>query len=314
MAGPYTHLTIAHGAMLDERLPESLSSLLQIKASHVYIGALAPDMPYAALDKEWSDTYHRRDTGRFLEACMNGLRTRRASGEYPQQSLDAMEAWIYGYASHLVVDTFLHPVNEATVGIRSGELDPVRHRECEMTQDTLLVSDVHVKGVEICSGAYAHTLRMALDSDELSDVAELWESAHDEIYGDLEPDSGPRLWMPAFVEIMEMIESGQAVQHFTRHIHNDAGGHVRYSSSDSLRSDRPDLVADYYDHVHLPDGRSGPFLTGVFPLVIDAVVGLWDLMEGVLSSSDDEFEVRFDSWDLDRGVEVSSDELVFWRG
>jgi hypothetical protein len=314
MAGPYTHLTIAHGAMLDAQLSPELAELLQVKASYVYVGALSPDMPYASLDTQYSDMYHRRDTGRVLQAGLELLRRHRLSADYSTSALHAMEAWLYGYASHLVIDTFLHPVNQATVAVGGREMDPLRHRECEMAQDILLVSDVHADDVEICTGAYSYTLRMALDSDEISDVAEFWESIHDTVYGDLAPDTGPRLWIPSFIEIIELIEKGQAVQHLTRHINNDLGQNVQYVAADALRSDRPDLVADYYEHVHLPDGASAHFLNDVFPAAVDAVLGLWDLMEGVLNAQDDELEVRFDSWDLDRGVELSSDEMVFWRG
>jgi hypothetical protein len=313
MAGPYTHLTIAHGAMLDAQLPAELADFLQVKASYVYVGALSPDMPYASLDTDYTDMYHRRDTGRVLQTGLELLRRRKSNGDYSRNALDAMEAWLYGYASHLVIDTFLHPINEATVAIGGRQMDPLRHRECEMAQDILLVADVHSDNVEICTGAYSYTLRMALDSDEINEVAEFWESIHDNVYGDLAPDTGPRLWIPSFVEIIELVEKGQAVQHFTRHINNDMGENVQYVTADILRSDRPDLVADYYEHVHLPDGGIAHFMNDIFPAAIDAVLGLWDLMDGVLRSEDDELEVRFDSWDLDRGVEVSSDALVFWR-
>ncbi len=312
MAGPYTHITIAHGAMLDDRLSDRLSQTLSRKAGHVYIGALAPDSPFAAMDAAWTDTYHRRDTGRFLQSCLSELKKRRVGEEYPTDALESIEAWIFGYASHLVIDTFLHPVNASTIGMTKGGLDTVRHRECEMTQDTMLVSEIHVSGTEIPTGAYGVTLREALDSPEFDDMIEFWEALQDQVYGDTAPETGPRLWIESFVELIELLESGHAVQHFTRHIHSDAGGHVRYVNADTLRNDRPDLVADFYEHVHLPDGSIVNFRTGVFPKAINAVVGLWDLMDDMLSV-DEEVEISFNSWDLDLGIDVNSGETVFWR-
>jgi hypothetical protein len=312
MAGPYTHLTIAHGAMLDGRLSPDLIDRLQTWASFTYLGALSPDMPYATLDSEITDTYHQRHTGRFLAACIRELRRLRAEEDSNAEALDAIEAWVYGYASHLVVDTFLHPLNEITVGAGSGELDPLRHRECEMTQDTLLVAEMHEEGTEISSGAYSYTLRMALDAEFFDDVAEFWERIHDDVYGEIAPDTGPRLWAPSFVELMELLEEGQAVQHFTRHIHSDAGGHVRFSDSDTLRNERPDLVTDYFEHVTLPDGSIAHFAYSIFPKAVDAVLGLWDILEAVIEDENEAMDVEFASWNLDSGTDIPGGQLVFW--
>ena len=312
MAGPYTHITIAHAAILDSRLTEDLTDLLRRKANFLYVGALTPDTPFAAMDVEWTNSYHRRDTGRFLGTCVSEYKLRREGGEFSVDALESMQAWIYGYASHLVVDTFLHPVNACTIGEANGGLDVVRHRECEMTQDTLLVAEVHVRGTEVQTGAYAHTLREALDAPEFDDFIEYWEAVQDHVYGGTAQETGPRLWIESFVELMELLESGHAVQHFTRHIHTDAGGHVHYSTADELRNDRPDLVADFYEHVHLPDGTIAHFRTGVMPLALDAVIGLWELLEDMLST-DGEFDVSFNSWDLDLGIDAESGEAVFWK-
>jgi len=313
MAGIFTHWMIVESALLQlDRLPASRHlATLAARGGFVALGSIGPDYPYlaeaaAALPpaRSWADRMHRERSGEFM---VRGLRNLGALGGSDHE---LALAWLFGFATHLVADTIVHPVVNATVG-GLAQFRGKEHHHCEMVQDCYLYRAV--SGLEIPDGRYLEPLRSCShpdDPDRLHPaLAAFWTRALRDLYPEAKAcfqDIDPDGW------------HGHVVRR-ARALADPAAADRAGADGDELRLARrrsselsDEEVARFIREVKLPGGGTGNFQRDVFDKVVAQVIAVWGrLLADVEEGNPEGCRAYLRNWDLDRGVDA--DAAYFWR-
>ncbi len=124
MPATFAHCLIAREAiqrMGVEGTP--YSGILKIKNNFVVMGATGPDYPYLTdvikygafhIGHNWANRMHYENVTRFIGEGIRKLSEMDKRSDQFQTCL----AWFAGYASHVIVDSFVHPaINRIVNGI-----------------------------------------------------------------------------------------------------------------------------------------------------------------------------------------------------
>jgi Zinc dependent phospholipase C len=90
-------------------------------------------------------------------------------------------AWLYGYASHIVFDSSVHPVVRAIVG--EYEKNKTEHRACEMFMDTFIYKEIF--GEELNNGQWVGYMKSLTDITTGGmdpSVSNLWKTMLKEVH------------------------------------------------------------------------------------------------------------------------------------
>ena len=149
MAGCYTHLTVV-SKIIDKRVLKNigfnggLSKMLREWSNYALLGAVSPDLPYLGLGKKWADKFHYVKTAQIVREGLAELCGKSLDVDQTQKQI----AWLFGYATHLVTDLYIHPVIEMKVGPYAE--NATEHRTCEMNQDVWILKKEMFNDVGRC--------------------------------------------------------------------------------------------------------------------------------------------------------------------
>lgn len=153
MPTAFAHMIAADNAkrQLDKqglKLPELV---LNRHPQWLQAGTVEPDYPY--LDHiltshepsdSWADLLHYANTGDVVRAGVK-IQGSRYPLEKSAKEFERALAWLYGYASHVVLDSSVRLAVRGIVG--EYEQNKTEHRACEMFMDSIIYNDVF--GVEL---------------------------------------------------------------------------------------------------------------------------------------------------------------------
>ena len=316
LAGTFTHWMVVEEALRQcneqpGKHPQSFPAIFSQK-HFVSLGAVSPDYPYLTdlLNKwfkthSWADRMHYENTGAFVQHGMERLLS--LSGD----TFSVCQAWLAGYASHVITDSVIHPVVQAIVG--PYIFNSTEHRHCEMVQDAFIFHDI--KGQEISYTAldgtdYCSMLKKCSDPEDPEkihpDLCQLWS----ETLKACHPGAGPYFdrivpdkWHENFISRIEGAADPICICRNFEEKEN-----IAYKKTPDISSDEWER---FYGVVRLPGNKTGGFKQDVFEKAVDAVISTWDKF---LSDVEKKIPVGcaeyLKNWNLDTGVD--EDRPHFW--
>ncbi|MDP1816778.1 MAG: zinc dependent phospholipase C family protein, partial [Leadbetterella sp.] len=143
MPATFAHCLIARKAITQMGADKApYSGILKIKNNYVVMGATGPDYPYLTdvikygvlhIGHNWANRMHYENVEQFIK---EGIRKLSLMDKKGDQFLTCL-SWFAGYVSHVIVDSFVHPVINCIVnGIYI--FTNVEHTHCELIQDVYI--------------------------------------------------------------------------------------------------------------------------------------------------------------------------------
>ncbi|MEN6373281.1 MAG: zinc dependent phospholipase C family protein [Smithella sp.] len=310
MAGTFTHWMVVEDALkkyanIPDRHPhfQTISNLIHF----VYLGAVGPDYPYLTellsgffKVHSWADRMHYENTGEFVRYGIQNLPSNYANAS------DVCIAWLCGFASHLVVDSVIHPVVQATVG--PYIFNSTEHRHCELTQDSYIFHEI--KNLEIRHSDYARFLKMCSDPYDENKIhpylRDYWiktlQTTHSgaaEYFDKIDPDC----WHENFMSRITFAEDpGPIFRHIAK------GKNLAYKNSDELTSDER---LRFIDQLTLPDKSKVDFRQYVFYKAVTKVTDVWKcLFEDIYNNNSSGPAAYLKDWNLDTGIDENN--FYYW--
>jgi len=310
MAGTFTHWMVVDeilnrhgGSLAADDYFRTISNL----GPFVYLGAVGPDYPYLSellsgyvKVHSWADRMHYENTGKFVQVGIQNLPRGNAN------AFNVCMAWLCGFASHLVVDSVVHPVVLATVG--PYIFNSTEHRHCELSQDSYIFHEI--KHLEIRHSDYAAFLKMCsdpYDDDKIHPyLRDYWiktlRAAHPgaaKHFDDIDPDT----WHEKFMSRVAFAENPWPIfRHFA--VEND----LAYRNTDELTDEER---RRFIDRVTVPNGAEVDFKRDVFDKAVAEVIVAWQsLFTDIRNNAPVKPASYFREWNLDTGVDEGN--VYFW--
>ena len=303
MAGCYTHLTVV-SKILDKRVLKkigvdaSISKALREWSNYALLGAVSPDLPYLGMGKPWADRFHYEKTSQIVREGLIALFGKLLDDVHSQKQM----AWLFGYATHLVTDLYIHPVIEKKVGPYAE--NKTEHRTCEMNQDVWILKKEMFDDVGRCE-IFDNTIKTCTETgaegyfvDEA--ISEFWKTLIKKAYSPRRSPSSKR-WYFCFVTLMDKFaENPDKHLIITRTLLKNF--HYGYPSE-------PDM--NYVDNLQRPNGESVDF-HAVFNEAVEKAKVYWAQMANAVRSKDVSCFTLPDG-NLDTGKLLSDPEAsIFW--
>jgi len=294
------------------------------KNNFVIMGAAGPDYPYLTdiittsifqISHTWANRMHYENTLLLVKEGVRRLGAMDKVGE----PFSIRLAWFCGFVSHVVADSYLHPVVNSIVG-GPYIFTHAEHGKCELIQDVYIFR--RLTGNDIVSSnpregnlAYLNILEECCDPadgdknrihPEVRDFwRELLEVAHpnaSEYFGDISPDK----WHYNYKGRVNFVVDPGAI---FRHVVGLTGrAYIRESEIPAPEREK------YITKIRLPDGRISDY-DAVYNKSVDLIVGIWlRLFEGIENGSPDEVAKYVKDWNLDTGVDESQIDLWQKKG
>jgi len=233
-------------------------------------------------------------------------------------------AWLFGFASHCVIDGVIHPVVNLKVG--PYEENKTAHRRCELSQDVFVYPKLGLGPIEI-NQQLSFNVKQTFDPYNPAlldqDLAQLWTASLKTVYADrLRPEKSsilaylwsflqnvfsnepkklsnpdPSEWHQAMQRNMQLAERVGVLFPFARHVAANAG--LTYPV-------KPDL--QYIKGLAVPNGRMD-FET-IFNKTLNQLIEFWANLSLILQEQPSPLE-SMASWSLDQGLDAAGN-YVFW--
>jgi hypothetical protein len=251
-------------------------------------------------DHSWADRMHYENTGAFV-----GWGIRNLLG-LEKEPFEICLSWLCGFATHLVVDSNIHPVVNAIVG--PYIFNKSEHRHCELTQDSVIFKEI--KRVELGYADYTDILRMCSDPQDASRingyVRDFWRqtlmAAHPgakDKFDRIDPDA----WHEHFVSTISGASGPVAIFR-----HMGEAQNLVYKYTAEITADERER---FIDKVNLPGNTVGKFRQDAFDKAVDKVLEVWQkLFVDIEGKKADNWISYLKNWNLDTGVD--EDKLYFW--
>ena len=304
MAGCYTHMTVV-SKILDKRvlksigLDASISKIIREWSNYALLGAVSPDLPYLGLGKKWADRFHYEKTSQIVREGLSALYGKSFDAVHTQKQI----AWLFGYATHLVTDLYIHPVIEKKVGPYAE--NATEHRICEMNQDVWILKKEMFDDVGRCE-IFDNTIKTCTETGAewhiIDDaISKFWKMLIKKVYSPLKSPS-PGTWFSSFVTLMDKFaENPDKHPIITRTLLKKF--HYGYPLEPNM---------EYVDNLHRPNGESVNFYT-VFKGAVEKAKVFWTQMAKAVSTEDVSCFTLPDG-DLDTGKLLSDPETsIFWE-
>ena len=308
MAGAFTHFIICDVAKRKRSIADpELRRLLNKHSQFLFLGAASPDLPYLSFKTgniNWADVMHYEKTNGI---AINGHNKLKRAWSSKQTADEIKLIWLFGFVSHLVADSTIHPVVQAIVG--PYEQNKTEHRMCEMTQDSLIYFER--KNTDIRYAEFSSALKFCSESGHFDNLMDFWTELGAKTYSDKNEEPEPKLWFSTYTEAIDTAEGGSGVVGLFRHL--GIGSGFIYKTKEEIISKYSQDYEKYYTKAKLPDGRVGSFSKNGFDKAVDNVIDAWNkLYVGVTSKINVASLIK--SWNLDTGVDMDSlDKMVtYW--
>ena len=281
------------------------------KNHFVIMGAAGPDYPYLTdilttsilqVSHTWANRMHYESTLLFIKEGVKSLAVMDKSTE----SFAIKLSWFCGFVSHIVADSYVHPVVNSIVGgpyIFTHE----EHGKCELLQDIYIFKSI--KDEEIVSSnprkgnfGYLKFLEECSDPEDENKVhpeicvfwKELLEAAHPnakDYFGAITPD----IWHHNYKGKVNFVADPGAI---FRHVIGLTGRAYKKFSDIGIE-DRD----KYISKMKLPNGKTSTYDI-IFKKAVDLIVDTWNRIFGdVDKGSPDGVAGYIKDWNLDTGVD-----------
>jgi len=251
MPAAFAHMIAANKAkrQLEDQKVKLPQLVLNEFPEWLQAGAVGPDYPYlhhllASPSTSWADLFHYVRSGDVVRAGVKVLGSRYSSSK-DEKEFQRTLAWLYGYASHVVLDASVHPVVRAIVG--EYEQHKTEHRACEMFMDSFIYNGYF--GIELDNSDWVGYLKALTDPKTGGmdpPVSSLWNSMLKGVYPSDYSNNPPQIdgWQKAYEEKMSVAEHNAI---FFRHAAAEEG--VFYELSTKIL---PEDMTKYVEKVKLP--------------------------------------------------------------
>lgn len=308
--------TIAIDILLKKR-KKILAKILSEYNSFVIIGATGPDYPYLTdvlttdvlkIGHTWANRMHYESVSSFV---IEGV-ARLADMDKKSKPFAIRLAWFCGYVSHVIADSYIHPVVNSIVH-GPYMFTHNEHGKCELIQDIYIFQketgeDIVSSNPRYGNFGYLRILDECSDPDDIDrihpDIRTFWsdllKSAHpnaQEYFDSIDPDK----WHYNYKGRVNFIVDPGAI---FRHILGMAG--FNYKKASEITTEERQK---YIEKVQLPKGLEDHY-DSVFKNVVDRVVAVWEkLFENITRGIPDEVAEYIKDWNLDTGVDESKIDL-----
>ena len=306
MPGAFAHMIAADRAksVLEKQGLDFPARALNRFPEWLQSGAVGPDYPYLhhALTSHdpsysWADRMHYERTGDMVRVGIRHLHERYAAERGDDRYLRVL-AWLFGYASHVMLDASIHPVVRAIVGeYKDNKLE---HRKCEMYMDSYIYRETY--GTDLVNSEWADYLRHLNYSEGQFDeaVVALWDTILREVYPNEYARNQPQItaWHDAYVGTLDKADINVL---FFRHAAAEKG--MLYVVREDIP---PDALGMYIENVALPPNNrfkaSTMHYSNVFELGVSNVVRAWTDMAAAIEGKGDLNIPLIANWNLDTGT------------
>jgi len=307
MPGAFAHMIAANQAKttLEDQGLVYPTKILNRHPQWMQAGAVGPDYPYLhhALTSHdpsdnWADLLHYVKTGDVVRAGVSILR-QRYDVEKETKEYQRSAAWLFGYASHLVLDASVHPVVRAIVG--EYEQNKTEHRTCEMYMDSFIHMEIY--GYEMVNTEWADYLRALTDENTggmNTAVASLWSEMLQQVYPDDFVANPPAIdgWQKAYVDSLDVADINLG---FFRHIASEHG--LAYVKSTDIPDD---AMTKYIKAAALPTnnkfGQQTMHYRDIFNFGAENVARYWARINEAIEGGGDPLLPELPNWNLDKGT------------
>lgn len=320
MPATFAHCLIAREAMTRMGAEDALySGALKMKNNFVLVGATGPDYPYLTdvikygflhIGHNWANRIHYENVTRFIGEAIKKL---SALADKRGDEFQTCLAWFAGYVSHVIADSFVHPVINCIVnGIYI--FTHVEHAHCELIQDIYIFKKI--TGTDIIMAAprdqetfgYLNILDDCSDPENLDKInprirafwIDLLQVAHPQAspyFEDINPDE----WHKNYKARINFISDARSI---FRHVLDIANAPQYVAESEIERPDRE----KYIENILLP-GRSRISYDELFDRTVSLVVSRWKAIFPLIQNGKTDLPFPVKDWDLDTGVDESKIDL-----
>jgi|GEM_PF-407735 len=290
------------------------------KNNFVMAGAAGPDYPYLSdilttsilpISHTWANRMHYENTLPFVKEGVKRL----ASMDKATQAFSIRLAWFCGFISHLLADSYVHPVVNSIVG-GTYVFTHEEHGKCELIQDIYIFKTVTKEDI-VSSNPRAGSLGYLKILEECSDPndedklhpeirtfwGELLEAAHPnakEYFESITPDR----WHYNYKGKVNFVVDPGAI---FRHVIGMTGRAYK-RESEIVQEDRE----KYITNIQLPNGKTSDYDT-VFKEVVKLITDIWlRIFENIENGNYEMVDAYIKNWNLDTGVDESQVDL--WQG
>jgi len=283
------------------------------------MGAAGPDYPYLTdilttsiiqISHTWANRMHYENTLPFIKGGVEVL----ASMNKNEEPFSIRLAWFCGFVSHVVADSYMHPVVNSIVH-GSYIFTHEEHGKCELIQDIYIFKKL--TGNDIVSAnpregnlAYLNILDECSDPDDEDknrvhpQVRDFWrkllEMAHPDAnryFDDITPDK----WHYNYKgRVNFVVDPGAIFRHVV-----GLTGRAYIRESEITPEDREKYIME----VRLPNGEISNY-DAVFNNAVSFIVGIWlQLFEDIERGTPEGVAKYIRNWNLDTGVDESQIDL-----
>ena len=290
------------------------------KNNSIIAGAAAPDYPYLTdilttsilpISHTWANRMHYEETLQLVKEGVKSL----AGMDKQSESFAIRLAWFCGFVSHVIADSYVHPVVNSIVGgiylFTHNE-----HGKCELVQDVYIFNNITGNDIVTANprdGSFGYLKIL----EECSDPA-------DEDKNRIHPEIR-NFW----IELLKKAHP-QASEHFKKIIPDR--WHYNYKSKINFIADpgaifrhvigmtgrdymkASEIPAEdykkYISEIALPNGKTSTY-DSVFKKTVDLIATIWlQLFYSIESANPENVSTFINNWNLDTGVDEN--QIVLW--
>lgn len=294
------------------------------KNNFAIMGAAGPDYPYLTdilttvviqVSHTWANRMHYENTLSFIQEGLRSL----AIMDKTQEAFAIKLAWFCGFVSHVLADSYVHPVINSIVHgtyIFTHE----EHGKCELVQDVYIFQK-HT-GEEIVdanprSGQLGY-LRILDECSDPSDedknrihpeVGNFWKELLEITHPyakDYFPNIDPNRWHHNYKGRINFVADPGAI---FRHVVGLTGRDYKRWEEIPIEDKQK-----YVERIALPNGQTSTY-DAVFNNAVDIIVDRWlNLFEDIEKKDWKRVAEYIKDWDLDTGVDESHVDLWEKKG
>jgi hypothetical protein len=290
------------------------------KNSFVIMGAAGPDYPYLTdilttsilpISHTWANRMHYENTLLFIKEGVRRLSLMDKNGD----PFSIRLAWLCGFASHVLADSYMHPVINSIV---RGTYIFTReeHGQCELIQDICIFKKLTEEDIVSSNPrggnlGYLRKLEECSDAKDIDrihpEIREFWtdllKAAHPDA-NDYFEDIVPDRWHHNYKGRVNFIAEPGAI---FRHVIGLTGR--AYKKESELD---PEQKKKYVEKITLPNGQKSHYFT-VFNKTVNLIVTTWSkLFEDIDRGDLGRVTTYIKDWNLDTGVDEGHVDL--WPG
>jgi len=261
------------------------------------LGAISPDYPALVIivpeQEEWTNKMHEGNTGDIVKSGIKYIKSNLMNNK----NIKIWLSWLFGYVSHVVADTTIHPIVNKIVG--SYNLNQAEHRRCEMHQDRFIFNNEMIKG-SIDKAAF---FKSGIGTCDINEVTEIWDQmlkqAHLDYYSKVKPDF--HFWHTIFKKAIDDFSEKVSEIPFVR-IYADEKG----LTFPPIKKIKP----KYIENLEVPTGN---FLNyeQIANNAKTNILNIWKNMSDSIFTDNYDIETLISNWNMMTGLNEKN-ESVFW--